>query len=75
MSLQRRLWPAPRTVVFGAVVALATVALGVQLFAQDGKHQGAGPEYKPTEDWIVEDIEAGYALAKETGKPLLVAFR
>ena len=26
-------------------------------------------------DWITEDIEAGYKRAKQTGKPLLVAFR
>ena len=25
--------------------------------------------------WIYEDIEAGYAKAKESGKPLLVSFR
>ena len=25
--------------------------------------------------WIYEDIEAGYAEANKTGKPLLVAFR
>jgi len=25
--------------------------------------------------WIQEDIKAGYARAKATGKPLLVAFR
>lgn len=25
--------------------------------------------------WIYEDLDAGYAAAKETGKPLLVAFR
>ena len=25
--------------------------------------------------WIYEDIATGYALAKQTGKPLLVAFR
>ncbi|MHC4955212.1 MAG: hypothetical protein ACYTGZ_15265 [Planctomycetota bacterium] len=27
------------------------------------------------ESWIQEDIEAGFAKAKATGKPLLVAFR
>ena len=26
-------------------------------------------------DWVYEDIEEGYRVAKETGKPLLVAFR
>ena len=26
-------------------------------------------------EWIYEDIEAGYAKAAESGKPLLVAFR
>ena len=27
------------------------------------------------DDWIQDDIEKGYAEAKATGKPLLVAFR
>ena len=40
----------------------------------------ADDELAPTweaapESWIQEDIEAGYAEAKKTGKPLLVAFR
>ena len=26
-------------------------------------------------NWIYEDIEAGYARARESGKPLLVSFR
>jgi len=26
-------------------------------------------------DWIYEDMRAGYAKARETGKPLLVSFR
>ncbi len=26
-------------------------------------------------NWIYEDIEAGYARARKTGKPLLVSFR
>ncbi|MAG56038.1 MAG: hypothetical protein CMJ83_07090 [Planctomycetes bacterium] len=26
-------------------------------------------------DWVYEDIEAGYAKARKTGKPLLVSFR
>ena len=28
-----------------------------------------------TEGWIYEDLAAGYAAARKTGKPLLVAFR
>jgi len=28
-----------------------------------------------SDDWIYEDINAGYAEAKKTGKPLLVSFR
>ena len=27
------------------------------------------------EFWIYDDVESGYALAKESGKPLLVSFR
>ena len=36
--------------------------------------QDAG-ELDRAADWIQDDIEAGYAKAKATGKPLLVAFR
>ena len=28
-----------------------------------------------SDDWIYEDIDAGYARAKSTRKPLLVSFR
>ena len=28
-----------------------------------------------SDGWIYEDIDAGYAKAKSTGKPLLVSFR
>ena len=45
-------------------------ALGTAVaLAQDVPMPDDGP------GWIYEDIEAGYAKAKETGKPLLVAFR
>ena len=30
---------------------------------------------KVSDGWIYEDIDAGYAQAKQTGKPLLVSFR
>ncbi len=47
----------------------ASALLGAVTFAQDH-----GPAPRP-DGWIFEDIEAGYAEALETGKPLLVAFR
>lgn len=28
-----------------------------------------------SDGWIFEDIDAGYAMARKTGKPLLVVFR
>ena len=30
---------------------------------------------KVSDDWIYEDIDAGYAEARKTGKPLIVSFR
>ncbi len=56
-----------RTTVAGSTIALA---LGAASFAQDPQ---AGAANEP--GWIRGDIEAGYALAQATGKPLLVAFR
>jgi len=45
----------------GMMRAAALLALVSLASAQDG--------------WIQEDIKAGYARARATGKPLLVAFR
>ncbi len=56
-----------RTAAVGFTLALVWGAI---TFAQD-------PEALETDEpgWIREDIEAGYAEALATGKPLLVVFR
>ena len=56
--------------------------------AQGGAHQAAATAQKAlgkkireglkdiaADFWIYDDLEAGYATAKRTGKPLLVSFR
>ena len=65
MTLQHQVFT--RTAAVGFTFALVWGAL---TFAQD-------PEAPETDEsgWIREDIEAGYAEALATGKPLLVAFR
>jgi hypothetical protein len=40
-----------------------------------GSLKAALGDVRVTEDWIYDDIEAGYLEAKRSGKPLLVAFR
>ncbi len=52
----------------GAVCA--SLAWGAATLAEDEKP--AGDSANP---WISEDIDKAYLQAKETGKPLLVAFR
>ncbi len=57
----------------GSAAALGLIWCGA-ILAQD---EGAMPFDRASAvgDWIHEDIEAGYAAALESGKPLLVAFR
>jgi len=50
--------------------ALATVAL----FFASGLPLAQSPKDKPN-PWIVDDVNAGFATAKKTGKPLLIVFR
>lgn len=56
-----------RSAAVGFTLALVW---GVVTFAQD-----ADTLVTAGSDWIFEDIEAGYAEALATGKPLLVTFR
>ena len=56
------------------VITFACVALSAIALADEGDlKEELGDDVEPT--WIYDDVEAGYAKAKETGKPLLVAFR
>ncbi len=50
--------------------ALATVAV----FGGSGLPLAQAPKEKPN-PWIVDDVNAGFATAKKTGKPLLIVFR
>ena len=54
----------------------AVLAFAAPIHAQDyGKLRRALGDIRVPDGWIYEDIDAGYAAAKKTGKPLLVAFR
>lgn len=56
-----------RSATVGCTLALVW---GADTFAQDPDTPGTTGS-----DWILEDIEAGYAEALAKGKPLLVTFR
>ncbi len=58
-----------------AVAGLLTAVLCVDATRAQDHGQKHGADVTKADGWIVEDLEAGYALAKETGKPLLIAFR
>jgi len=56
---------------------IATV-LAVTLMVQDGNNEALRKTLKDVDlvgRWIYDDIGAGYAEAKKTGKPMLVVFR
>ncbi len=58
----------------------AFVALGVAAAAagfQDDKEKlrTALKDSEPTKEWIYDDLGAGFAEAKKTGKPLMIVFR
>ncbi len=59
--------------VLGLVLSLVgAVASHAQDASDDASHAERATAAAP---WITEDVEAGYALARETGKPLLITFR
>ena len=58
-----------------ALTALVSLAAGAVSLADD---EGPDPWQGPgsnSDDWIYDDIDAAYAQAQETGKPILVGFR
>ena len=71
--------PAPRSLPAAAVVSvLVSVALALPWCFPSSGRSDADPFAEAAslaERWIHEDLEAGYKLASETGRPLLVAFR
>ncbi len=58
-------------------IALALTLVLVGLSGADGntKLRAFLNDDKVPEGWIYEDIDAGYAAAQKSGKPLLVSFR
>jgi len=55
---------------------LAAWALGLGLlWCVVALAQDRGPSVTDGSRWIIEDIDAGYAEAQRSGKPLLVVFR
>ena len=59
-------------------LALLSIASAIPMSSQDDQIQllkKAIGDDLVGEDWIYENIEAGYARARKTGKPLLVSFR
>lgn len=66
-----------RTASFGVCALLATVFQGV-VHAQPQDAAAVKRERlkdKAADFWIYDDIDKGYALARDTRKPLLVSFR
>lgn len=66
-----------KTWAIGAVAA-ASLSSAISWGAQDGAKEQLRIALKDNEvkgDWIYDDLPAGYALAKKTGKPLMVVFR
>ena len=53
---------------------LACVGAMVALVCGSALPLAQPPKEKPN-PWIVDDVNAGFATAKKTGKPLLIVFR
>lgn len=50
------------------------LCFGALLFAEDPVLRDVLNDQKYADGWIYEDIDAGYAEATKSGKPLLVCF-
>ena len=61
----RRRIVAAATLLWCGVLSVSGDDVGLREFLQDGKF---------ADGWIYEDIEAAYAQATKSGKPLLVCF-
>lgn len=62
-----------RALLTAALVAAAGLAATVTRSLAEG--DSSADRATVADGWIYEDIDAAYAKAAETGKPLLVAFR
>ena len=60
-----RIAPVTLALLLGATLLASGEDKALRAFLKDEKY---------ARGWIYEDIEAGYAEAKKTGKPLLVCF-
>ena len=61
-----------------SIKAWAVAAACLSLAAQDGATEQLRVALKDNEvkgDWIYDDLPAGMAAAKKTGKPMMVVFR
>lgn len=56
------------------LAALAVLVSVSQLLAKDPALKDVLSDDLVSDAWIYDDLEKGYAEAKKTGKPLLVAF-
>jgi hypothetical protein len=57
-------------------LAAAALIAGLTLFAQDKeKLRTALKDTEVKGDWIYDDLPAGFAEAKKTGKPMMIVFR
>ena len=68
-----------RLVLGFSTLALPAIVLAVQAPVQDSQDVASAKRDRLKDNaanfWIYDDIDKGYALAEETGKPLLVSFR
>ena len=53
---------------------LACVGATVALVCGSGLPLAQPPKDKPN-PWILDDVNSGFAMAKKTGKPLMIVFR
>jgi hypothetical protein len=62
---------------FPAILTMALLACtaATLLAGDDDALRDALEDHLLVGDWIYDDVDAGYAEAKKTGKPLLVSFR
>jgi hypothetical protein len=61
--------------VASAVIVLVSVAAAAGFQDDKEKLRTALKDSEPTKDWIYDDLGAGFAEAKKTGKPLMIVFR
>ena len=64
-----------RTAPLLATAVFVLIASAAVLAKDKTDLKDALEDHLVTGDWLYDDIEAGYAEAKKTGKPLLISFR